>query len=54
MWSRWGYLVRVEEMGLFDPCGGDGFIWSMWKRRGYLVHVEEMGLFDPCGGDGVI
>ena len=33
----------MEEMGLFDPCGGD-----------YLIHVEEMGLFSPGGGNGFI
>ena len=38
-------MIHVEEMGLFDPCGGDGVIF---------VQVEEMGLFGPCGGDGVI
>ena len=54
MWLRWGYLIHVEEMGLFSPGGGDGIIWSMWRRWDYLIHVEEMGLFDPCGGDGVI
>ena len=37
-------------MGLFDPCGGDGVIWSMWRRWGYLIHVEDMGLFSPWQG----